>query len=122
MRPCAFSTVVLVTSSAAGAVRKTAHGVDGDQRTFELTVLGELVEKFRNGGDLVGLLRNGKLRQGQLCGRGVGAEGVQGLEPLAMIIGAARRLSVDGDELVPAQPQSRYPCLLYTSDAADDLT
>jgi hypothetical protein len=33
-----------------------AHGVDRDQRTFELAGFGEFVEKVRDGGDLVSLL------------------------------------------------------------------
>ena len=32
-----------------------AHGVDRDQRAFELFGLGELIEQVRDGGDLVGL-------------------------------------------------------------------
>ena len=52
-----------------------------------------------------------KLRQGQPCMGGVGAERVQGLEPFALVVGAARRLAVDGDEVVPARPQRRDPAL-----------
>jgi hypothetical protein len=94
-----------------GDVDLTAHGIDGDQGTFELAGFGELVEKLGNSGNLVGLLRNPELRQGQSCGGGIGAERVQGLEPLAMVVGAARRLSIDGDEIVPIRPDGGDPAI-----------
>jgi hypothetical protein len=56
--------VGLVRDDPVGDLDLTAHGVDGDQGAFELLVFGELIEKFRNGGDLVGLLRDGELCQG----------------------------------------------------------
>ena len=41
---------------------------------------------------------------------------MQGLEPLAMIMGAARRLPVDGDELVAVRPEGGYPALEAASE------
>ena len=79
----------LVGNDLVGDLDLTAHGVDGDQGTFELAGFGQLVEKLGNSGDLVGLLRNAELRQGQSCGGGVGAQRVQGLEALAVVVGAA---------------------------------
>lgn len=70
-----------------------------------------MIEQLGNGGDLVGLLRNRELRQGQPGGGGVGAQGVQGFEPLAMIVGAARGLAVDGDDVMPARPELGDPAL-----------
>jgi hypothetical protein len=105
-----------VGNDLVGDLDLTAHGIDGDQSTFELAGFGELVEKVRNSGDLVGLLRNPELRQGQSCGGGIGAERVQGLEPLAVVMGAARRLAVDGDELVPVRPDGSHPALEAASE------
>jgi hypothetical protein len=62
---------------------------------------GELIEKVRNGGDLVGLFRHADLPQYQSCIGGVGAQRMEGLEPLAAVMGAARRLAVDRNERVP---------------------
>src|ERR1700739_2729826 len=36
---------------------------------------------------------------------------MQGLEPLAAVVGAPRRLAVDGDEVVPARPQRGDPAV-----------
>ena len=95
----------LVGDDPVGDLDLTAHGVDGDQGAFELLGLGQLVEKRGNSGDLVALLRHRELRQGQPGGGGVGAQPVQGLEPLAAIVRAARGLPVDGDQVVPVRPQ-----------------
>ena len=86
-----------------------AHGVDRDQRTFELAGFGEFVEKVRDGGDLVSLLRNADLRQRQTGGCGVGAQRMQGLEAFAAIMGATCRFAVDGDEIMPIRPQRDHP-------------
>ena len=40
---------------------------------------------------------------------GVGRQRVQGLQPLALVMGAARRLAVDGDEVVTLRPQRGCP-------------
>ena len=101
----------LVGHDLVGDLDLTAQGVDGDQGPFELAGLGEVVEKLGNSGDLVGLLRNAELRQGQSCGGGIGAERVQGLEPLAAVMGAAGRLAIDGDELVSVRPDGGDPAL-----------
>jgi hypothetical protein len=72
-----------------------AHRTDGDQRPFKLAGFGELIEQIGDGGDLVGL----------------GAQCVQGLETPALVMGSARRLAVDRDEIVPPRPQRRDPAL-----------
>ena len=88
-----------------------AHSIDGDQRTFELAGFGEFIEKIGNGGDFVGFLGNASLRQRQTGGGGIGAQRMQGLETLAVVMGSARRLAVDRDEIVPPRPQRRDPAL-----------
>ena len=80
--------VGLVLDDLAGDLDLAAHGVDGDERPVELAGLGQVIEQVGDGGDLVGLLRNRQLRQGQPGGGGVGAERMQRLEPLAPIMGA----------------------------------
>ena len=45
----------LVGDDLVGDVDLTAHGIDGDERAFELLGFGELIEQVRDGGDLVGL-------------------------------------------------------------------
>ena len=101
----------LVRDDLGGDLDLTAHGVDGDEGAFELPRLGELVEQIGDGGDLVGLLGHAELRQRQPGVGRVGAERMQGLEPLALVVGAARGLAVDGDEVVPARPQRRDPAV-----------
>ena len=103
--------VGLVGDDFVGDLDLAAHGVDGHERAFELLGLRELIEKIGNGGDLVGLFRHAKLRQDQPCIGGVGAERMQGLEPLAPVVGTARRLAVDRNELMPVRPQRRHPIL-----------
>jgi hypothetical protein len=101
----------LVSHDLVGDIDLAAHGIDGDQGAFELAGFGELVEKLGNSRNLIGLLRNPELRQGQSCGGRIGAERVQGLEPLAAVMGAACGLSIDGDELVPVRPESGDPAV-----------
>ena len=55
-----------------GDLDLAAHGIDGHQRAGELFGLGQVIEKFGDGGDLVGLFRNAQLRQGQSRIGGVG--------------------------------------------------
>src|SRR5208283_3232879 len=86
-----------------------AHGVDGNQRAFELFGLGEVIKQVRDGGDLVGLFGNRELRQRQSRAGGVGRQRVQGFQPLALVMGATRRLAVDGDEVVTLRPQRSRP-------------
>jgi len=43
------------------------HSVDADERARKLAGLGELVEQVGDGGDLVGLGRDGELRQVSLA-------------------------------------------------------
>src|SRR6266853_4809154 len=82
---------------------------NGDQRTFELAGFGEFIEKIGNGGDFVGFLGNIGLRQRQTGGGGVGAQRMQRLETLAVVVGPARRLAIDGNEIVPMRPECRNP-------------
>jgi hypothetical protein len=79
-----------------GNLDLAAHRIDADQRSFKLVGFGELIEQIGDGGDLVGFLGNAGLRQDQPSGGGVGAQRVQGLEALALVMGSARRFAVDG--------------------------
>jgi len=92
-----------------GDLDLTPHSVDGDERAFELLGLGEVVEQIWDRGDLVGLFRNRELSQGQAGVGGVGAERMQGFETLATVVGAPRRLAVDGDEVVAIRPERGDP-------------
>jgi hypothetical protein len=65
------------------------HGVEGDERTFELSSLGEFVVKLRNGRNIVGFFRHAELRQYQSCIGGVSTERMERLERLASVVGAA---------------------------------
>ena len=81
----------LVRDDLVGDLDLAAHGVDGHQGAFELPCFGEVVEKLRDGGDLVGLFRDAELRQRQPGVGRVGAERVQGLQALGFVVRAARR-------------------------------
>jgi hypothetical protein len=94
----------LVGHDRFGDVGLATHGVDGDQRPFQLVGLGEVIEQIRDGGDYVGFLRYAQLRECQPRRGRVGAERVQGFEPLAPIMGAPGGLAVDGDKLMSARP------------------
>jgi len=54
-----------VGDNLVGDLDLTAHGIDGDECAGKLLGLGEMVQEIGNGGDLVGLFRDGELRQGQ---------------------------------------------------------
>src|ERR1035441_8369915 len=58
---------------------------------------------------MAGLFGNRELGQGQAGVGGVGAERMQGLEALAAVVGAPRRLAVDGDEVVAIRPKRGDP-------------
>ena len=88
-----------------------AHGVDGDHGALELPGLGQMVEQVGNGGDLVGFLGHAELGQREAGVGGVGAQRVQRLQALALVVGAARSLAVDGDEVVPTRPEGPNPTL-----------
>jgi hypothetical protein len=51
----------------------TAHGINADERTFELLFFGQIVEQLGDGGDFVGLFRNAPLCQHKSGGGSVGA-------------------------------------------------
>lgn len=61
-----------------------AHGVDGHQRTLEVPGSGKVIEQVRDGRDFDGLVRDAELRQCQPGIGGVSAQGVKGLQPLAL--------------------------------------
>jgi len=88
-----------------------AHGINGDQRPFQLPGLGEMIKQIRDGGDFVGLLRYAQLCQGQPRRGRIGTERVQGFAPVAPVVSPPRRLAVDGDELMAARPLCRHPIL-----------
>src|ERR1700741_1966381 len=101
----------LVGNDLVGDGDLAAHGVDAHERVFELLGFGELIEKIGDGGDLVGLIRHAQLRQDQPRLAGVSAQGMQSLEPFALVMGAARGLAINGDDLVPAWPERRDPAV-----------
>src|SRR5277367_1792934 len=72
---------------------------------------GQVIEQDGNGHDLVGLFGHAQLRVG-----GVGAERVQRLQSLAFVVGPARGLAVDGDEIVSARPNRMDPVLETTRE------
>jgi hypothetical protein len=80
----------------------TAHGVDGHQRSFELFGFGQVVEKLRNGRDFIGFLGHAELSRDEPGISRIGAQGVERLEALALVVSAARRLAVDSDQIMPA--------------------
>ena len=103
--------VSLVLNDLVGDGDLTAHGVDGHQRSFELFGFGQMVEKFRNGRDFIGFLRHAELSQDKLGIGRIGAQGMERLEPFALVVGAARRLAVDGNQIVPVRPEFLDPAL-----------
>src|SRR5215217_1258652 len=98
------------------STERSLIGVDAHQRTFELFGFGQLIKKIGNGRDLVGLLGDRALRQRQPRVGRVGAERVQGFEPLALVVSAARCLAVDGNEIMPVWPQGGDPTLKTASE------
>lgn len=74
----------------------TAHRIDRDQRTLQV----DLLQKLRNGGDLVGFGVSGDLAQRDPLLGGPGADDVQCTEVLGVIARAATGLAVDGDETI----------------------
>src|SRR5215475_14404455 len=68
-------------------------------------------EKFRNGRDFIGFLGHAELSQDEPGIGRIGAQGMERLESLALVVGAARRLAVDGDQIMPAGPESLDPAL-----------
>jgi hypothetical protein len=88
-----------------------AHGVDGYQGAFELPCPGEVIEKLRDGGDLIGFFRNAELGQGQPGMGRVGGERVQSLQALAFVMRAARGLAVDRDQVMSTGPERPDPVL-----------
>ena len=92
-----------------GDLDLAAHGVDGHERSFELIGFGQVVEEFRDGRDFVGLLGHAELSQDQSSVGRVGTQRMEGLEPLALVVRAARRLAVDGDQIVPVGPERLDP-------------
>jgi len=81
--------VGLVGGDLVGDADLAAHGVDGHQRTFELACPREFVEHVRDGGDLVGFFRHAELGEDEPRRGRIGAERVQGLEPLAAVMSAS---------------------------------
>ena len=62
-----------------GDLDLAAHGVNGHERSLELTGCGQLIEELRNCSDFVGLLGNAKLSQDQSSIDRVGTQRVEGL-------------------------------------------
>jgi hypothetical protein len=59
--------VCLVFNDLIGDGDLTAHGVDGHQRSVKLFGFGQVVEKFRNGGDFIGFLGRAELSRTSLA-------------------------------------------------------
>ena len=59
--------VGLVGDDPVGDLDLTAHRIDGHERPGELLGLGKVVQKIGNGGDLVGLFRDGELARVNLA-------------------------------------------------------
>src|SRR4029077_19357463 len=77
--------------------------------SFELVGFGQVVEKFRNGRDFIGFLGHAELSQDEPGIGCIGAQSMERLEPLALVVSAARRLAVDGDQIMPAGPEFLDP-------------
>lgn len=60
----------------------------------------ELLQQERDGGDLVGGLRDGLLAEHETLAAGPGRDRVQRVAAASPVAGAARRLAVDGDDLL----------------------
>jgi hypothetical protein len=71
----------------------TAHGVDGHPRSIDLFGFGQVVDKFGNGRDFIGFLGHAALSQEEPGISRIGAQGMERLESLALVAGAARRLA-----------------------------
>jgi hypothetical protein len=101
--------VSLVFNDLIGDGDLTAHSVDGHQRSFELFGFGHVVEKFRNGRDFI--LGHAELSEDEPGIGRIGAQSMERLESLALVVGTARRLAVDGDQIMPAGPELLDPAL-----------
>jgi len=82
-----------VGDDLVGDLDLAAHGVDGHQRAFELLDLGEVIEKLRDGGDLVGLFRHAELRQREPGIAGISTQRMKRLQPLGLVVRPPRRPS-----------------------------
>lgn len=85
------------------------HGVDGEQCFFELFGFGQMVEQLRNRRNFISLLFSGTLIYPRIGG--IGAQRMKRLEPLALVVGVARSLAVDGGEIMPTGPHLLDPVL-----------
>ena len=103
--------VGLVTGDPGGDIGLAAHGIDGDDGAFELLGLGEMIDEFGNGGDLVGLLGHGGLGEGEAGIGGIGGEHMHGFDAAAAAMRAPRGFAVDGDEIVAVRPELLDPGL-----------
>ena len=92
------------------------HGVDGHQRALELTGFGQMVEEFGNSRDFIGLLGHAELAQDQPGVARIGTQCMERFKSLALIVCAARRLAVDGNEIVPVGPELLDPAFEILSN------
>src|SRR5258708_1087034 len=86
---------------------KVVFGIGFERRLSTLEgrdLVGFVSDELGGGGEVVGRVREGEVREGQGGRGGVGAEGMQRLEPFAAVVGAPCGLAVDGDEVVPVWP------------------
>ena len=82
-----------------------AHGVDGDKSTGQLKAF----EQERDGGDLVGLVGGRLLAEHQTLARRPGRHEVERPTPPRPVVAAARRLTVDGDDVGLPVAQRLHP-------------
>ncbi len=90
-------------SDFPGDLALAAHGVDRLGRALEV----ERVQKLRDGGDFVRLLRCLDLTENQTALDRVGGKSVDGRFALGLLEGAARRLTVDRHDLAGSADEAR---------------
>ena len=78
-----------------GDINLTPHSVNRHQSPFDLPCFGKMIEKFRDGRNLIGFFRHAELGQSQASAGGIGAERVKRFQAFALIMRATGRFSVD---------------------------
>ncbi len=102
---CAMSRWQPHSPSLATGVLRTPYGVDGDHGAFDR----HHVQERRNGDDLVGFLRHLDLPEHETLARGEGRDHVDRRLGALLLVRAARRLAVDGDDVGGRLGQRRHP-------------
>ena len=105
-----------VCNNFIGNLDLTAHGIDRYERSFKLAGCGKMIKKLWNGCDFIGFFRDTKLCQRQPSVGCIGAECVKSFEPLAFVMSAARRLAINGNQIVPTGPERLDPVFETTPE------